>query len=306
VLIIYTVMKNKTVILVHGGAWDIPDEVVSSYREGVEKAVIEGADVLERGGSALDAVEKAVRIMEDDPTFNAGCGSHLTDDGTVQMDAIIMDGATLKLGAAGAVENVKNPITLARHIMEYSEHNILVGGGALIYAVDAGLEMVETEKLIVGKELERFKRLRRKEDKKDIFEGGRDTVGAVALDGDGNLASATSTGGTPGKHRGRVGDSPLPGCGTMAENGVCAVSCTGWGEAIMEIRMAEYSAFAIIDGLTPGEACKEAIKRLLKVENGRAGLILVGEDGRWGWDFNTPRMARACIVGSDEPIVEID
>lgn len=300
-------MKLKPTILVHGGAWDIPDDVLPQYRRGVERSVSRGADILHGGGSALDAVEEAVRVMEDDPTFNAGRGSHLTDDGTVQMDAMIMDGRTLRMGAVGAVENVKNPVILARNVMEHTDHNFLVGGGALIFAVNSGLEIVETEKLIVGSELERYKGLKlggmRKE---SVFGACSDTVGAVAIDGDGNLASATSTGGTPRKHRGRVGDSALPGVGMMAENGVCAVSCTGLGEAIMETRMAEYSAFGILQGLSPEEACREAVRRLSRVRDGLAGLIMITPEGEWAWDYNTPRMARACIAGDREPVVEIE
>ncbi|HEC80223.1 MAG TPA: hypothetical protein ENI43_03095 [Firmicutes bacterium] len=299
-------MVIKPTIIVHGGASNLPDELVTPYYDGVLSAVKMGADALKSGESALDAVETAVRYMEDNATFNAGRGSHPADNGIIEQDAIIMDGRTLNMGACAVVPNIRHAITLARHIMEHSSHCFLAGEGALEYAREAGLEIVDNEWLIVEEKIERYRRLMAMENAHDNNKGTGDTVGAVAIDKDGNLASATSTGGTFGKIAGRVGDSALPGCGATAENGVCAVSTTGWGESIMRVRMAEYAAFAIIRGMSPQEACEKAIERLSVIERGRGGLILLSHNGDYAWAFNTTRMARAIIIDDKKPTVMVD
>ncbi|MEX2701693.1 MAG: isoaspartyl peptidase/L-asparaginase, partial [Candidatus Baldrarchaeota archaeon] len=231
---------QKPIILVHGGAWNIPDELVEDHIKGVENAANIGWEILRNGGSALDAVEEAVKAMEDDPTFDAGKGSFLNEEGFVELDAIIMDGATLDVGAVAAVRNIKNPVVLARKVMELTEHVLLVGEGANRFAKKIGMKTVDLSELVLEREIERWKKF--KEGKisiEKLFEQTpKGTVGAVALDKHGNFAAATSTGGVAGKMVGRVGDTPIVGCGAYADNNYGAVSSTGHGEKIMKIVLA--------------------------------------------------------------------
>jgi beta-aspartyl-peptidase (threonine type) len=224
------------VILVHGGAWSIPDDAVPDHIRGVGDAMVAGWKVLERAGPALNAVEEAVAVMEDNETFDAGRGSFLNSEGIVQLDALIMEGAGLRAGGVSCVERLRNPVRAARKVLCESPHAYLVGKGAKDFAARHGIPLCEQEDLITAREVERLRHFQAQEgDKKtDLFAPAisHDTVGAVALDRYGNLAAATSTGGTLGKAPGRVGDSSLIGCGCYADNQTAAASTTGWGEPI--------------------------------------------------------------------------
>lgn len=289
-------------LVVHGGAWDIPDDLVEAHRKGVANALKAGWEILKGGGSAVDAVERAIVLMEDDVAFNAGKGSSLNAAGEVELDASIMDGGTLRAGAVAAVKNIKNPIRLARLIMEESEHVLLVGMGATRFARENGVKTCDPDFLITARELERWRKLQvdARYTTKDSFRRKRlpsDTVGAVARDGEGNIVAGTSTGGTPNKHPGRVGDSPLIGCGTYADNAVGGVSTTGWGEAIIKIVMAK----TVIDlmewhGKDPAKAVEEGLKILHRKVAGYGGIIALNNAGKTAVTYNTPRMARAYMT----------
>jgi beta-aspartyl-peptidase (threonine type) len=300
-------------IVVHGGAWAIPDRMVESHLAGCSAAAEEGGRVLSDGGSALDAVEAAVRVMEDDPTFDAGRGSFLNREGAVEMDAVIMDGSRLKAGSVAAVRNILHPVTLSRLVMVRTDHVLLVGEGANLFAAEVGIEATPEEELLVGRELERWRKLREDPRFKArvIFEPPRaapswdvpgDTVGAVALDGRGGTAAATSTGGTPKKRMGRVGDSPLVGAGAYADDLTGAVSATGWGEPIIMACLSRRVLEFIERGMGPTEASRAALDEMLERHEGRGGVILVTPDGSITASFNTPRMAYA-LWRSEEPEV---
>jgi L-asparaginase / beta-aspartyl-peptidase len=285
--------------IVHGGAWDIPDDLVEAHRNGVRQALAIGWNILVNGGSAAEAVEKSVNFMEDDPTFDAGRGSFVNAVGEIELDASIMDGTTFRAGAIAAVQNIRNPISLARVIMDRSEHILLAGAGAVRFAQEHGITQCRREDLLVGRELDRWKQIqsgKKNVSTKDAFrkKGPHDTVGAVALDRTGVIASGTSTGGTPNKYPGRVGDSPLIGCGTYADSLVGGASCTGWGEAIIKVVLAK----TVIDlmeynGGDPAAASKQAILQLEKKADGFGGVIVLNNNGVPAVAFNTPRMARA-------------
>jgi L-asparaginase / beta-aspartyl-peptidase len=230
----------KPSLIVHGGAWDIPDDAVDACKSGCHRALAAGWSILSRGGSSLDAVEAAVLVLEDDPVFDAGFGSHLNLEGHVECDAIVMDAATLRAGAVAALERVRNPIRLARAVLESAPHMMLVGRGAERFAEDRGIPLCDPEELISPPEREAWLRCRQDRHNANHHRGHEQgTVGAVALDANGHLFAATSTGGTCCKLPGRVGDSPLIGCGCYADFEAGGVSCTGYGEAIMKIVMAK-------------------------------------------------------------------
>ena len=274
-------------ILVHGGAGTAaPDDDAARAKAGCLEAARAGLAVLARGGSALDAVEAAVRRLEDDPAFNAGLGSALNADGEVALDASIMDGATLGAGAVAAVKTFKNPVTLARAVMEKSPHLLLVGAGAQQFGRSVGLDEVDPASLVTPKARLRFER------KSPGSSHG--TVGAVAVDDAGHVAAATSTGGTSRKLPGRVGDSPLIGCGTYADDRLGAASATGLGEAIIRVTLTRHVLDLVGTGLDPTEAARRAVGTLARV-GGSGGLIVVAPDGRLGWFFDTQRMAYGWI-----------
>ncbi len=255
-----------------------------------------GLEVLQSGGTALDAVEAAVRQLESDPTFDAGCGSFLNEDGEVELDASLMDGKTLKAGAVAAVRRVLHPVSLARKIMEETDHLLLVGTGAEKFARKMGMKFCSTSALLTGRELEQWKKLKKKGSfhAKTVFSGHpKGTVGAVALDSSGNLAAATSTGGTPRKMAGRVGDTPIIGAGTYADNLLGAVSCTGWGEGIMRIGLAKRVLNYLESGASTASAVKKAVEEMRRRLDGYGGAILVTHKGEIGFYHNTPRMAFA-------------
>jgi beta-aspartyl-peptidase (threonine type) len=313
-------MNHQPILLIHGGAWAMPDDMVDAHLRGVSNALAAGWRVLngERGGSALDAVEEAVVIMEDDETFDAGRGSFLNRDGKVQLDALIMDGSTLRAGGVGCVERLRNPVRAARKILSESPHVYFVAEGAEKFAAEHGIALCDNEDLIIPREVERLlqyqaaqaasKQSGAKPDGNDLFVPGsdatiegaahdptisHDTVGAVALDRNGNIAAATSTGGTLNKAPGRLGDSSLIGCGCYANNESAAVSTTGWGEPIMKLVLAKWTADRIQAGNMPEWSAQEAMNYLKQRLNGHGGIIVLNPEGHIGIAHNTPRMAWA-------------
>lgn len=279
----------KIALIVHGGAWEIPKDLTGTCRRGVERALARGWSILENGGSALNACQESVVELEDEPVFDAGVGSHLNRDGKVQLDAIIMDGETLKSGAIVAVERIRNPIRLARMILDKSDHMMLAAQGAELFAEENGLHLCDPSELIVPREANLWS------ERCDLASCG--TVGAVALDSRGNLASATSTGGTFFKLPGRVGDSPLVGCGCYADNLSGAVSSTGHGESIMKVVLAKTASDYVAAGQCPQDAADAAVALLARRTGGRGGLIVLDRQGRSGIAFNTPHMAYAFRQG---------
>ena len=295
------VPKNAPItLLVHGGAWDIPDNAIEAHKNGVARALDAGYALLERGASAIDAVEAAVVVLEDDETFDAGRGSFLTRDGRVQLDALLMDGGStgqLKAGGVACVERLRNPIRAARIVLEKSTHVYFVAQGAEEFAAENGMPLIDNSELVLPRELARLKQAHADEaaGKPDLTFAGstksHDTVGAVALDNRGNLAAATSTGGTLNKAPGRVGDSSLIGCGCYADNRSAAVSLTGWGEPIMKLVLGKWATDRVELGRSPEQTAPDAIQYLHARLGGHGGMILLGPDGRFGLAHNTPRMA---------------
>lgn len=291
-------MVSQPVIIIHGGAWKIPEEEHNSHIHGCQRAALAGWEVLRDGGSALDAVEIAVRALEDDPTFDAGRGACLNAAGEVELDAIIMDGRTLSLGAVAAVRRVRNPVTLARWVMEKSPHNFLVGVGAEEFARYHGMALISPEELVVERERKRWEAWRTGDglSAEDLF-APSGTVGAVALDREGHLAAATSTGGKPNKWPGRVGDTPLVGCGAYADDRSAAASATGDGEALMRILATGAVCERVARGKSPQEAAEEVLALLAGRTGGYGGLIVLDPRGRIGIAHTTPHMAWAYVLG---------
>jgi beta-aspartyl-peptidase (threonine type) len=290
-------LSTDPVLVVHGGAWAMPDDMVEAHIRGVSNAIAAGWRVLERGGPALDAVEEAVVVMEDDETFDAGRGSFLNRDGRVQLDALIMDGATLRAGGVGCVEHLRNPIRAARKILSESPHVYFVGEGAEKFAAEHGVPLCNNEDLIIPREVERLREYQAEANQhgKELFapQISHDTVGAVALDSAGNIAAATSTGGTLNKAPGRLGDSSLIGCGCYADNLSAAASTTGWGEPIMKLVLAKWTADRIAAGNLPEWSAQEAMNHLKQRVDGHGGIIVLNREGHIGIAHNTPRMAWA-------------
>lgn len=305
-------VRSKPVLMVHGGAGAIPDDGVVRYVRGIRAALDAGWTILAQGGTAIDAVEAAIVSMEDSGSFNAGRGSILNQDGRVQLDALIMDGATLAAGGVGAVETVRNPIRVARAVMERSPQVLFVGRGAERFAVQHGFEPIDNTDLVAPLERRRFEEVRAGSatgaavDPEAVLDGliGHDTVGAVALDLRGNLVAGTSTGGTAHKPVGRVGDSPIIGSGAYADNDSAAVSCTGEGEAIMRLVLGKWAVDRVAEGQTPQAAAEAATERLGRRLEARGGLILVDRQGRPGIAFNAERMAWG-IRTADVSIAEV-
>lgn len=290
-------LSKNPVLIVHGGAWAIPDDMVEAHLSGVRKAIATGWAVLEKGGSALDAVEEAVVVMEDDEAFDAGRGSFLNRDGKVQLDALIMDGATLRAGGVGCVEHLANPVRAARKVLSESPHVYFVAEGAERFAEEHGIPLCKNEDLVLPREVERLREfqanLANKEPELFAPAISHDTVGAVALDSSGNIAAATSTGGTLNKAPGRLGDSSLIGCGCYADNHSAAVSTTGWGEPIMKLVLGKWAADRVASGNLPQWVAEEAMNYLDRRVKGHGGIILLDSAGRFGLAHNTPRMAWA-------------
>jgi beta-aspartyl-peptidase (threonine type) len=304
----------KPALIVHGGAWDIPDAAVSACKSGCERALTAGWRILEAGGSALDAVEAAVVILEDDSVFDAGYGSHLNLNGRVECDAIVMDGSTLRAGAVATLQHVRNPVRLARKVLENCPHMMLAAEGAERFAHEQGIKLCANEELVTDAEREAWSKCKLDKHAAAFHRGHEQgTVGAVAIDRNGQLFAATSTGGTCCKLPGRVGDSPLIGCGCYADQEAGGVSCTGYGEAIMKIVMAKTATDllrhspdgnktpAILsspqNNLAPCNtesamvAARASVELLARRTCATGGLILLDRDGNPGWAFNTPRMS---------------
>ena len=288
-------------MLVHGGAWAIPDAAIQSHLRGVRAAAEAGYRILSAGGTSLDAVEAAVVIMEDDDTFDAGRGSFLNVDGRVQLDACIMDGATLRAGGVGCVEHIRNPICAAKKILSESPHVYFVGNGAERFAQEHGIDLISNDELVIEREVQRLSEAKKQGYLQMPEEFGaasqyHDTVGAVALDVHGNIAAGTSTGGTLNKAPGRVGDSSLIGCGCYADNQSAAVSTTGWGEPMMKLVLSKWTADRVEEGMDPQHAAERALAHLKKRLHGHGGIIVVDTEGRYGMAHNTPRMAWAVLT----------
>jgi len=301
-------MNIAPVIIVHGGAWSIPDDLVEPHKAGCREAALAGWRILCEGGSALDAVEAVTRVMEDDPTFDAGVGSVLNRDGVVELDAAIMDGRTLEAGAVIGLQTFANPITLARRVLESGEHVVLMGEGARRFARELGIPECDPESLIVPREREVWEQARRGEYGivQEFFGERQDTVGAVAMDRDGNLAAGNSTGGPAYKRPGRVGDVPLIGCGSYADNDWGAACSTGHGEAITRIVMAKHAVSLLEHRFSPQITAEVTIRQMEEKIGGRAGIIMIDRKGRLGAAFNTPHMAHAWMTGElDEPVVRV-
>jgi L-asparaginase / beta-aspartyl-peptidase len=297
-------LSNEPVLIVHGGAWAMPDDVVDAHLNGVHHAREAGWKVLSKGGSALDAVEEAVVVMEDDEIFDAGRGSFLNRDGKVQLDALIMDGETLRAGGVGCVERLRNPVRAARKVLSESPHVYFVAEGAERFATEHGIPLCNNADLVIPREVERLRDFQARGEEKapDLFAPAisHDTVGAVALDCKGNIAAATSTGGTLNKAPGRLGDSSLIGCGCYADNQSAAASLTGWGEPIMKLVLAKWAADRVAAGNLPEWAAGEAIRHLETRVKGHGGIILLDARGRYGICHNTPRMAWALKNAREE------
>ena len=294
-------------IVAHGGAWDIPGELHAEHLESCRVAAEAGWDLLRHGGSVLQAVEAAVRVMEDHAVFDAGRGSHLNADGVVELDAGIMDGATLRAGAVGAVRRIANPITLARHVLHHSPHVFLVAEGAERFAEQMGMELCDPEVLVVPRERALWERKKSETEAAPpdaLFRAGAsDTVGAIALDGAGNLAVANSTGGTFFKHPGRIGDTPIIGCGLYADNTLGAAACTGWGEQIMKTVLARTTVDQIALLGSANDAANVAIAYFRHRVDGLGGLICMSPHGEIGFAHSTPYLAHAYMTEGMSDVV---
>jgi len=284
-------------LIVHGGAWDIPDEAVAACQAGCRRALQAGWEILLSGGHALDALEAAIIVLEDDPVFDAGYGSHLNLDGQVECDAIVMDAATLRAGSVAGLHRVKNPIRAARAVLEKCPHMMLISDGAERFAQEHGVPLCDPAELISTSEKEAWLRCRADSHAAEHHRGHEQgTVGAVALDQNGRLFAATSTGGTCCKLPGRVGDSPLIGCGCYADGETGGVSSTGYGEAIMKVVMAKTAAdFLRPSSSNPMRAAHAAVQFLANRTKATGGLILLDKHGNPGFAFNTPRMAYGLV-----------
>ena len=287
--------KNTPRLIVHGGAWNIPEAYWQNHLDGVHHAIEITFPELQKGMTAMDAVEMAVRSLEEDPTFDAGKGAFLNEIGEVELDAIIMDGRNLDFGAVGAIQNILHPVSVARQVLEKTDHCFLVGNGALEFAKKMDFKELPPESLLTERELEFFHEIKNNPNYKTRlpFEfQPRDTVGAVALDQYGNIAAATSTGGTARKLKGRVGDAPIAGAGAYADNELGGASATGWGESIMKVLLSK-KVCDLQEEKDAMTAAKIAIEYLHNKVNGLGGIISIDKNGNYGFHNNTPKMAKA-------------
>ncbi len=311
-------------IALHGGAGTIlkqnmSPEMEAAYRSKLTEALQTGYAILKKGGSSLDAVEQTIMVLENSPLFNAGKGAVFTNAGTNELDASIMDGKTLNAGAVAGVKHIKTPIRLARLVMEKSKHVLLYGEGAEAFAREQGMEMVDQKYFFTERRWKSLQRVQEREKKQEKPQSSnRDdfpesvirekfgTVGVVALDQSGNLAAGTSTGGLTNKRFGRIGDSPIIGAGTYANNTTCAVSCTGEGEYFIRLAIAhDISALMEYKGLSVQDAATEVIMKKLTDLGGEGGVIAMDKHGNIAMPFNTPGMYRAYIDKSGKPVVKI-
>jgi beta-aspartyl-peptidase (threonine type) len=304
--------NKKWVLVIHGGAGSANKDKANDERDKVawlkiKEALNAGATILRNNGTSLDAVEKVIKMLEDSPLFNAGKGSVFTAEGKNEMDASIMDGKTMKAGAVAGVTTIKNPISAARAVMEKSNHVMLADGGAEIFAKQQGLEIVDPSYFYTKErwdQLQKAKQQEKQMHKDTVTHHG--TVGAVALDMNGNLAAATSTGGMTNKMKGRIGDSPIIGAGTYANNNTCAVSCTGHGEFFIRNVVAyDISAQMEYRGTTLDEAATHEVMEKLKGQGAEGGLIAVDKDGNISMPFNTQAMLRGYITSEGAEYIRL-
>lgn len=314
---------ERVVLVIHGGAGTILKSQMSperekAYQQALSEALRRGYDILKKGGTALDATEAAVRSLEENPLFNAGKGAVFTNEGRNELDAAIMDGQTLKAGAVAGLTTVRNPITLARAVMEKSPHVMMIGGGAEKFAREQKLEIVDPSYFYTEDRWRGLQRARRDDSLRAQQSGktglmqpeNRDdkygTVGAVALDKSGNLAAATSTGGMTNKKYGRVGDVPIIGAGTYANNSTCAISCTGWGEFFIRLVVAKsISDLMEYKGMNIQEAADKLVMKDLPALKGDGGLIALDRNGKFSMPFCTEGMYRGYITESGKIVVAI-
>ena len=311
--------QKKFGLVIHGGAGTIERSKMTpegerEYRAGLERALAAGYEILKRGGSSLDATESAVRDLEDDPHFNAGKGAVFTSAGTNEMDAAIMDGSTLRAGTVASLKHIKNPVGLARLVMEKSGHVMMDGEGAEAFAKENGVELVDQKYFFTQERWDALQKIKAAEksrdgsgDKKFIItdQDRHGTVGAVALDQQGNLAAATSTGGTTNKRAGRIGDSPIIGGGTYANNATCAISATGDGEYFIRATVAhDISTLMEYRGMKLDEAAQTVLDKVAKL-GGTGGLIAIDGKGNMALPFNTSGMYRGHVGFDGKFVVEI-
>lgn len=317
--------SSKYVLVIHGGAGTIlrknmTPEKEQLYRQGLQQALDAGNKILANGGTALDAVEAVVRILEDNPLFNAGKGAVFTNEGKNELDAAIMDGKTLKAGAVASVTHIRNPVSTARKVMEHSEHVMLIGEGAEKFAKQNGAEMVDPSYFFTQERWDALQQAKLADSLKTHTDSASKkavrqlnnpdnkygTVGAVALDKYGNLAAATSTGGMTNKRFGRVGDAPIIGAGTYASNNTCAISGTGWGEFFIRLVMAKSVSDRMeLAHQSLDEAAREMILKQLPALGGDGGLIGVDRNGNITMPFCTEGMYRGYVKWNGETAVKI-
>jgi len=310
-------------IVIHGGAGTIlkknmSDSLEMAYKTKLKEAITKGHTILKNGGTALEAVTATINIMEDSPLFNSGKGAVFTYDETNELDASIMDGKTLNAGAVAGVKHIKNPISLALSVMNNSPHVFLYGDGAEEFAVEQGFKLVDPSYFYTEKRFKSLQRVKEKNKKKAhktaqlsfedpfIKDSKFGTVGCVALDKNGNLAAGTSTGGMTNKRWDRIGDSPIIGAGTYANNNTCAVSSTGWGEYFIRAVVAhDISAMMEYKGTSLKEAAKEVIQNKIPALGGRGGIVAIDKKGNVTMEFNTAGMYRAHMNAAGELIIGI-
>jgi L-asparaginase / beta-aspartyl-peptidase len=297
-------------IVIHGGAGSMTPEIMGeegdrTARAALAAAIEAGAAILRAGGAALDAVQAAVMVLEDDPHFNAGRGSVFTAEGRIECDAAVMDGANLKAGAVAGVRSTRNPIRLAREVMDHSAHVLLAGAGADAFARERGVEAADPSWFETPDRRRQLDEILARPDTPFDSAMKYGTVGAVAVDADGHVAAATSTGGLTGKRWGRVGDSPLIGAGTYADDRAAAVSCTGSGEYFIRLGVAhEICARVRLAGWSIEDSADTLIDELGDL-GGKGGVIVVSPDGSGGWAFNTKAMYRAMATNDSPPEIAI-
>lgn len=298
-------------LVIHGGAGNItpenlPADIAAQFDAELHKVLRNGDSILKAGGTSLDAIESCVRLMEDCPLFNAGKGAVFNADGKNELDAAIMDGKTGLAGAVAGVTTIRNPISAARAVMERSPHVMLSGKGAETFATEQGLEMVSPDYFFTQSRWDAYLKAKTNADSTDNLDKKHGTVGCVALDKYGNLAAATSTGGMTLKKYGRIGDSPIIGAGTYADNHTCAISATGHGEFFIRNVVAyDISALMKYKGLTLAEAADEVIMNKLKQQGGSGGIIGVDKEGNIALTFNTTGMFRGYVKSNGEMKVTI-
>jgi L-asparaginase / beta-aspartyl-peptidase len=306
-------MSGTYSLMLHGGAGALDnvkdDKTAFRYLDSIRRILEHGRDVMELGGSALQAVEACASLLEDDPVFNAGCGSVLNENGKVEMDAAIMDGRDLSAGAVAAVDNIANPVQLARLVMSNSEHVMLISEGAMRFADHCGMERVPEDYFYTADRVEQLRQARLQHrvmlDHDDSREDTEDqkygTIGAIARDQEGNLAAATSTGGVVNKRIGRVGDSPIIGAGVYADNETCAVSATGFGEDFMRSVISKtISDFIYMKDMDAAQATAAGIEYLVRRVKGRGGVIVIDKDGNCASGFTTKKMIHGWIEKGGE------